>query len=256
MLYRCCEDLLRLVEVAARIEHAIHLGPILGPFLDLVEITVVRDQRVGGFFLGHFGHGTLAGRTFAQSARAFCTRGRGSCLKGQQISRLIASPPRRQIKVTRGCCSSAVAHPGSPFSAILEAQHIHAAGALCSGDRGATLRQNTFSRSMRPARYVLSVAIFAGNQDHIGLDVSPIAASTPSPIFPWRCSRFHERSGNQLSAGITQSNQNKNVHGLVDNIGDAPPFHPGCCFVVKRPLTAAIHNRGRGVGVCSRIDLL
>jgi hypothetical protein len=35
---------------------------------------------------------------------------------------------------------------------------------------------------------------------------------------------------------------------LVDNIGDAPPFHPGCCLIVKRPLTAAIHNRGRGVG--------
>ena len=61
----------------------------------------------------------------------------------------------------------------------------------------------------KPARYVPSAAIFAGNQDHIGLDVSPIAASTPSPIFSWRCSRFHERSENQLSAGGMQSNQTK-----------------------------------------------
>ena len=96
---------------------------------------------------------------------------------------------------------------------------------------------------MRPARYVPSVAIFAGNQDHIGLDVSPIAASTPSPIFSWRCSRFHERSGNELSAGVAQSNQNKNVHSIVDNI-----LTPRFRFVVKRPLTAAIHNRWSGSG--------
>jgi hypothetical protein len=31
----------------------------------------------------------------------------------------------------------------------------------------------------KPAHYVPCAAIFAGNQDHIGPDVSPIAASTP-----------------------------------------------------------------------------
>ena len=53
----------------------------------------------------------------------------------------------------------------------------------------------------KPARYVPSAAIFAGNQDHIGLDASPIAASTPSPIFSRRPSRFHERSENRAYRG-------------------------------------------------------
>jgi len=64
----------------------------------------------------------------------------------------------------------------------------------------------------KPAHYVPSAAIFAGNQDHIGLDVSPIAASTPSPILSWRCSRFHERSKRQINAGGMRSNQNEIAH--------------------------------------------
>jgi len=65
---------------------------------------------------------------------------------------------------------------------------------------------------LAPARYVPSAAIFAENQDHIGLDVSPIATSTPSPIFSWRCSRFHERSGGKISARAKQSNGNIYAH--------------------------------------------
>jgi hypothetical protein len=40
------EDLLRLVHVAAGIEHVVELGAVLGPLLDLVEIAVAREQRL------------------------------------------------------------------------------------------------------------------------------------------------------------------------------------------------------------------
>jgi hypothetical protein len=52
MVDRRGEDLPRLVEVAAGTEHVVDLGAVLGPFLDLVEITVVRDQRLVGLFGG------------------------------------------------------------------------------------------------------------------------------------------------------------------------------------------------------------
>ena len=96
------------------------------------------------------------------------------------------------------------------------------------GGGGRLIAKNHSGRAVRPARYVPSVAIFAWNQDHIGLDVSPIAASTPSPIFSWRCSRFHERSEREISLGRMQSNQNENVHrcllirlGMQQNADDA-----------------------------------
>ena len=79
---------------------------------------------------------------------------------------------------------------------------------------------------LTPARYVPSASIFAGNQDHIGLDVSPIAASTPSPIFSWRCSRFHERSENQLSAGVLRSNWNKLPTGRRRRINEGVLHSP------------------------------
>ena len=52
MLDRCGEDLSRLVQIAAGIEHALDLAAILGPLLDLVVIAVVRDQRLSGLFVG------------------------------------------------------------------------------------------------------------------------------------------------------------------------------------------------------------
>jgi hypothetical protein len=43
MLDRRREDRLRLVETAPGIQHVVDLRSVLGPFLDLIEITVVRD---------------------------------------------------------------------------------------------------------------------------------------------------------------------------------------------------------------------
>ena len=40
------------------------LDPVLGPFLDLVEITVVRDQRLVGLVVGPFAHCALAARNY------------------------------------------------------------------------------------------------------------------------------------------------------------------------------------------------
>jgi hypothetical protein len=46
MLDRSGEDVPRLVEIVARVEQAINLGAVARPFLDLVEIAVVRIERV------------------------------------------------------------------------------------------------------------------------------------------------------------------------------------------------------------------
>jgi hypothetical protein len=43
MADRLREDLSRFVQVAAGIEHVVDLGAVLGPFLDLVEVALVRD---------------------------------------------------------------------------------------------------------------------------------------------------------------------------------------------------------------------
>ena len=61
----------------------------------------------------------------------------------------------------------------------------------------AVVSLNHNGRALRPP--VAFPAIFAGNQDYIGHDVSPIAASTPRPMFSWRSSRFHERSVTSLA---------------------------------------------------------
>jgi hypothetical protein len=52
MVDRRGEDLPRLVEVAAGIEHSLDLGAVLGPLLDLL-VAVVSNQRLVGFFVGH-----------------------------------------------------------------------------------------------------------------------------------------------------------------------------------------------------------
>ena len=51
MLDRRREDRLRLIQVAPGIEHVVDLGAVLGPLLDLVEIAVVRDQRLISLFV-------------------------------------------------------------------------------------------------------------------------------------------------------------------------------------------------------------
>jgi hypothetical protein len=60
MVDRRGEDLPRLVEVAAGEQHPIDLGPVLGPFLDLVEIAAVRNQRLVGLFVGPIAHDSTA----------------------------------------------------------------------------------------------------------------------------------------------------------------------------------------------------
>jgi hypothetical protein len=52
MLDRRREDFSRLVEIAPGIEHVVHLGTVLGPFLNLVEVAVVRNRRIAGLFGG------------------------------------------------------------------------------------------------------------------------------------------------------------------------------------------------------------
>jgi hypothetical protein len=48
------EQLTRSFKVVACVKQAINLGAVLGPFLDLVVITVVREQRAIRLF-GRFG---------------------------------------------------------------------------------------------------------------------------------------------------------------------------------------------------------
>ena len=52
MLDRLSEDLPRLVQLTAGIEHVVDLGPVLGPLLDLVEVAVVRDERIVSLVVG------------------------------------------------------------------------------------------------------------------------------------------------------------------------------------------------------------
>ena len=54
------EDLPRFIQVAAGIERVVDLGSVLGLILDLLEITVVRDEWLGSF-VGTFAHCTLRG---------------------------------------------------------------------------------------------------------------------------------------------------------------------------------------------------
>jgi hypothetical protein len=56
MLDRSREDRLRLVETAPGIQHVVDLRSVLGPFLDLIEITVVRDQWLVSLVVGPFAH--------------------------------------------------------------------------------------------------------------------------------------------------------------------------------------------------------
>ena len=48
VLDRSVKQLARLVEVSAGVEHAIDLGPVAGPFLDLVEVAHVGDCAGSG----------------------------------------------------------------------------------------------------------------------------------------------------------------------------------------------------------------
>ena len=43
MLDRRGEDLPRLIEVTTGEQHAVDLGAVLGPFLDLVEVALIRN---------------------------------------------------------------------------------------------------------------------------------------------------------------------------------------------------------------------
>jgi hypothetical protein len=52
MVDRPREDLPRFVQIAARIEQVVDLGSVLGPLLDLVEVAMVRNQRIISLFGG------------------------------------------------------------------------------------------------------------------------------------------------------------------------------------------------------------
>jgi len=63
------EDGAYLIEVGAGVEHAQDTLFVHGPKLDLVEIVVVRIQRVGGLLVGPIGHRrvTHCGGCFSRS---------------------------------------------------------------------------------------------------------------------------------------------------------------------------------------------
>jgi hypothetical protein len=50
------EDVLRPTKIATGIQQAVDSRPVCGPFLDLIEIAVVRFDRVEGFFVGPVVH--------------------------------------------------------------------------------------------------------------------------------------------------------------------------------------------------------
>src|ERR1700684_141805 len=52
MFDRRREDLARLVQIIAGIQHLVDVGPIPGPLLDLVEVEMVRDDRVVSLVVG------------------------------------------------------------------------------------------------------------------------------------------------------------------------------------------------------------
>ena len=66
MLDRRREDLPRLVQIIAAIQHMVDVGPILGPLLDLIEVEMVRDDWVVSLVVGlvriHSGSILLGGR--------------------------------------------------------------------------------------------------------------------------------------------------------------------------------------------------
>ena len=50
----------RVVETIAGVEHQFNPQPVARPLLDLVEVAVVRDQRLVGFFVRPIAHCDLA----------------------------------------------------------------------------------------------------------------------------------------------------------------------------------------------------
>jgi hypothetical protein len=83
------EDRPRLVETAAGEQHALDPLLVLGPELDLVEIPVIRDQRLVSLFVGPLGHSSsrplrAAGKadTSAASRRHACVDRDCRALKG------------------------------------------------------------------------------------------------------------------------------------------------------------------------------
>ena len=74
MVNRLRENLPRLVKAATGIKHVVDLRPVLGPLLDLVEIAMVRDERLISLFVGRFAHRTVAARNFYAKLNVFLHR--------------------------------------------------------------------------------------------------------------------------------------------------------------------------------------
>jgi hypothetical protein len=61
MTDRFGEYLAGFIQVAAGVEHAVDLDAVLRPLFDLVEIVLVREKRVVGFFIGQVAHRLKSG---------------------------------------------------------------------------------------------------------------------------------------------------------------------------------------------------
>jgi hypothetical protein len=56
VLHGLRENVFRLFEVIAGVQHAVDFAAVLGPLLDLVVIAVVRQEGIVGLFVGPIGH--------------------------------------------------------------------------------------------------------------------------------------------------------------------------------------------------------
>jgi hypothetical protein len=64
------ENVLCLFKIAAGVQHAVDFRPVLSPLLDLVEVAIVREERVVGSSTGQLFGGRSVGNFIRRSTPA------------------------------------------------------------------------------------------------------------------------------------------------------------------------------------------
>jgi hypothetical protein len=109
--WRGVEDLPRLIQAAAGVQHAVNLGPVLHPLLDLVVIAVVRNQRFVCFFVGPIRQGRrrlACGGALSDTTPAFARpRGLPSSSSNSPMHSVQACRQRKQPRLRVVPCGSA-----------------------------------------------------------------------------------------------------------------------------------------------------